>query len=158
MNSEQIAARHAAQKAYFESGKTLPVPARIAALKKLHAAIVQSEDEIAAALHADLGKSRAEAYMCEIGLALSEITHMIKNVKRWAKPRRVRTPLAQFPSKSSSTPCPYGTVLIMSPWNYPFLLAVEPLADAIAAGNTAIVKPSAYSPATSAIEIGRAHV
>lgn len=151
MNSEQIAALHAAQKAYFESGKTLPVPARIAALKKLHTAILQHEDEIAAALYADLGKSKSEAYMCEIGMALSEITHMIKHVKRWAKPRRVRTPLAQFPSKSSSTPCPFGTVLIMSPWNYPFLLTVDPLATAIAAGNVAIVKPSAYSPATSAV-------
>ena len=151
MNNEQIAALHAAQKSYFESGETLPVARRIAALKKLHAAIVKNEKDIASALYADLGKSESEAYMCEIGLALSEITHMIGHVKRWAKPRRVRTPLAQFPSKSSVTPCPFGTVLIMSPWNYPFLLTIDPLATAIAAGNTAIIKPSAYSPATSAI-------
>ena len=151
MTSQEIAALHAAQKAYFESGETLPVSHRIAALKALHAAIVKNEKEIAAALHADLGKSEAEAYMCEIGMALSEITHMIKHVRKWAKPRRARTPLAQFPSKSSVTPCPYGNVLIMSPWNYPFLLTLDPLATAIAAGNTAIVKPSAYSPATSAV-------
>ncbi len=151
MNNEQIAALHAAQKAYFESGETLPVRRRIAALKALHAAIVKNEKEIARALYADLGKSESESYMCEIGMALSEITHMIKHVRRYAKPRRVRTPLAQFPSKSSVTPCPFGTVLIMSPWNYPFLLTIDPLATAIAAGNTAIIKPSAYSPATSAL-------
>ncbi len=151
MNNEQIAALHAAQKSYFESGETLPVAHRIAALKTLHAAIVKNEKEISAALYADLGKSQAESYMCEIGMALSEITHMIKHTRHWAKPRRVRTPLAQFPSRSSVTPCPFGTVLIMSPWNYPFLLSIDPLATAIASGNTAILKPSAYSPAASAI-------
>ena len=89
--------------------------------------------------------------MCEIGMALSEIGHMIKHVRRYARPKRVRTPLAQFPSRSFSVPIPYGNTLIMSPWNYPFLLTIDPLATAIAAGNTAIVKPSAYSPATSEI-------
>lgn len=89
--------------------------------------------------------------MCEVGLLLSEITYLIKHVKRFARRRIVPTPLAQFPSTSYTKSVPYGNVLIMSPWNYPFLLSMEPLCDAIAAGNTAIVKPSAYSPATSEI-------
>lgn len=139
------------QRAYFLAGKTLPVKARVAALKKLRNAIRAAEEEVCAALKADLGKSAFESYMCEVGLTLSEIGYMIKNVRRLAKERRVRTPLSQFASRSYKKPSPYGNVLIMSPWNYPFLLTIEPLVDAIAAGNTAIVKPSAYSPATSAV-------
>ncbi len=151
MNNQQIAAALATQRAYFESGETYPVSHRIAALKALRAAILRREDEIAAALRKDLGKSPTESYMCEIGMTLAEITYMLKHIKRFAKPRRVRTPLAQFPSSSTVTPVPFGNVLIMSPWNYPFLLTMDPLVNAIAAGNTAIVKPSAYSPATSAV-------
>ena len=89
--------------------------------------------------------------MCEIGLVLSEIGYMIKNAPKFAKAKRVKTPMSQFAAKSYKLPCPYGNVLIMSPWNYPFLLSLDPLVDAIAAGNTAVVKPSAYSPATSSI-------
>lgn len=89
--------------------------------------------------------------MCETGLVLSEITHMLKNIRSYAKEETVPTPLAQFHSRSFRKPSPYGVVLIMSPWNYPFLLTIEPLVDAIAAGNTAILKPSAYSPATSEV-------
>ncbi len=139
------------QRKYFQSGATLSVKFRIEKLKKLRAAIVAHEEEIANALYADLGKSRMESYMCEIGMALSELRYLIKHTKKLAKARRVRTPMAQFPSKSYHVATPYGNVLIMSPWNYPFLLTVDPLIDAIAAGNTAIVKPSAYSPATSAL-------
>ncbi|MCD7728911.1 MAG: aldehyde dehydrogenase [Clostridia bacterium] len=139
------------QKEYFASGKTLPVKNRIGALKQLYAAICANEDAINAALKADLGKSSAESYICETGMALSEISYLIKHVKRWAKDKRVHTPLAQFASKSYVKKSPYGCALIMSPWNYPFMLTIEPLADAIAAGNTAIVKPSAYSPATSKV-------
>ena len=151
MNNEQIAKLLATQRAYFESGETYPVAHRIAALEKLYATIVRREGEIATALKQDLGKSETESYMCEIGMTLAEISYMIKHVKRFAKPRRVKTPLAQFPSKSTVTPVPFGNVLIMSPWNYPFMLTMDPLVNAIAAGNTAIVKPSAYSPATSAV-------
>jgi len=139
------------QKAYFESGETLPVKFRIAMLKKLYNAILQHETEINLALTADLGKSEFEGFMCETGLVLTELSYMIKHVKRFAKPHRVATPVAQFASVSYKQPSPYGNVLIMSPWNYPFLLTMDPLVDAIAAGNTAIVKPSAYSPATGAI-------
>ncbi|MCD8372557.1 MAG: aldehyde dehydrogenase [Clostridia bacterium] len=139
------------QKEYFATGETLPVRFRIDALKKLRAAIYANEDKINEALKADLGKSSAESYICETGMTLSEISYLIKHVKKWTKDKRVRTPLAQFASKSYVKKSPYGCTLIMSPWNYPFMLTLEPLADAIAAGNTAIVKPSAYSPATSEI-------
>ena len=89
--------------------------------------------------------------MCETGLVLSELTYMIRHVRRFAKEKRVPTPLAQFHSRSFKKPSPYGVTLIMSPWNYPFMLTIEPLIDAIAAGNTAVLKPSAYSPATTHI-------
>lgn len=89
--------------------------------------------------------------MCESGLVLGEISFMRKHLKKFAKPCRVRTPLAQFAAKSFITPEPYGNTLIMSPWNYPILLTLEPLVDTVAAGNTAILKPSAYAPASSEI-------
>lgn len=139
------------QKAYFATGATLPVKSRIAALKKLKAVILARESEINEALKKDLGKSGFESYMCEVGMTLSEISYMIKRVRRYSRDSVVPTPLSQYPAKSYVKKSPYGCVLIMSPWNYPFMLAMEPLADAIAAGNTAIVKPSAYSPATSAV-------
>ena len=103
------------------------------------------------ALQADLGKSHFEGFMCESGLVLSEISYMIKHTKKFAKRKTVATPITNFASHSFKQPIPYGNTLIMSPWNYPFLLTIDPLADAIAAGNTAIVKPSAYSPQTSKI-------
>ncbi len=140
-----------AQRHYFKTGATLPVKARIAALKSLKEAIRQHESEIEAALKTDLGKSRTEGFMCEIGLVQSELSYMLKHIKRYAKEKTVHTPIVQFPSRSYRKPCPYGVVLIMSPWNYPFLLTMDPLIDALAAGNTAVVKPSAYSPATSKI-------
>ena len=148
MTIEQILA---AQKVYFHTGATLPVKFRVENLKKLYAVIRKYEKEIAAALKSDLGKSEYESFMCEIGLTLTEATYMIKNTKKLAKKRRVATPLAQFAARSYQQPSPYGNTLIMSPWNYPFLLTMEPLIDAIAAGNTAVVKPSAYSPATSEV-------
>ena len=140
-----------AQRSYFQTGATLPVKFRVDNLKKLYAAIRKYEKDIAAALKSDLGKSEYEGFMCEIGLTLTEATYMIKHTRKLAKKRWVATPLAQFASVSYQQPSPYGNTLIMSPWNYPFLLTMEPLIDAIAAGNTAIVKPSAYSPATSDI-------
>lgn len=139
------------QREYFQSGATLSIKFRMEMLKKLYATIKKYETEIGEALTADLGKSAYEGFMCETGLVLSEISYMIKHVRKFAKPKKVHTPLAQFASKSYKKPTPYGNVLIMSPWNYPFLLTIDPIADAIAAGNTAVVKPSAYSPATSAI-------
>ena len=149
MNPAEINQVLDAQRSYFNTGATLPVSFRIAMLKKLYAAVQSRKDEILAALTADLGKSGYEGFMCEVGLSLTEISYMIRHVKRFAKEQVVKTPLAQFASRSYKKPVPYGTVLIMSPWNYPFLLTIEPLANAIAAGNTVILKPSAYSPATS---------
>ncbi len=139
------------QRIFFNSGATIPVKFRIEMLKRLYKSVKVHERDIKAALQVDLGKSYYESFMCEVGLALTEISYMIKYTKKFAAERRVKTPLAQFASRSYVKPSPYGNVLIMSPWNYPFLLSVEPLANAIAAGNTAIVKPSAYSPRTSAV-------
>ena len=139
------------QRIYFRSGATLPVEFRIKALKKLYDAVKKYESDICDALASDLGKSDFEGFMCEVGLVLSELHYMIRHTHKFARERRVSTPLAQFAAKSYQKPTPYGNILIMSPWNYPFLLTLDPLADAIAAGNTAVVKPSAYSPATSAV-------
>lgn len=151
MNTRSIDEIIHKQRTYYQSGATLPIDFRIRQLKKLYAAIRKYDAKIEAALQEDLGKSGFEGFMCETGLALSEISYMIRHVKKLAKARTVPTPLAQFPSRSYVQPVPYGNTLIMSPWNYPFLLSIDPLADAIAAGNTVILKPSAYSPATSAV-------
>lgn len=137
------------QKSFFQSGKTLPVRWRVEMLKKLKNCIRSHEADIAAALCADLGKSKEESYMCETGMVLSELSYLIRHTASFARKKRVHTPLAQFRAKSYTLATPYGNTLIISPWNYPFLLTMGPLADAIAAGNTAILKPSAYSPATS---------
>ena len=151
MTEQEIQALLSRQRAFFRTGATIPADFRVRQLKKLHAAVKAHEDDIAAALRSDLGKSHYEGYMCEIGLALSEIAYMARYTRRFARRKTVPTPLAQFPARSYRQPVPYGNTLIMSPWNYPFLLTIDPLADAIAAGNTAIVKPSAYSPATGEV-------
>lgn len=151
MTKEQITSLVEKQRAYYKSGVTIPVEFRIAKLKKLYDTIKKYEGEIGAALTADLGKSRYEGFMCESGLVLSEISYMIRHTRHLAGRKTVHTPLAQFAAHSYVQPVPYGNTLIMSPWNYPFLLTMDPLADAIAAGNTAVVKPSAYSPETSRI-------
>lgn len=137
------------QRTYFEKGKTRGISWRIGALQTLRRCISDHQNEIEAALGSDLGKSGMESYMCETGMVLSELSFMIRHLKRYAKEKRVPTPLAQFHSKSFTSPEPYGVVLIMSPWNYPFMLAMDPLIGAIAAGNCAVVKPSAYAPATA---------
>ncbi len=149
MNREEITAIVARQRRYFNSGATLPVANRVAALKKLRKALIDHEEEIAKAIYSDLGKSAEESYMCETGLVISEISYLLRHIRSYAKEKTVLTPLAQFASRSYKKPMPYGVTLIMSPWNYPLLLTLDPLADAIAAGNTAVIKPSAYSPATS---------
>ena len=131
------------QREFFRSGKTFSIEYRTDALKRLRSAITKMEPEIEAALKEDLGKSSVESYMCETGMALSGLSNALDNIRRWSRKHRVRTPLAQFPARSYIIPEPYGNVLIMSPWNYPFLLCISPLVSAIAAGNTAIIKPSA---------------
>ena len=136
------------QNHFFSSGKTIPAEFRRKQLEKLKDSLIRHEADLAAALKEDLGKSRMESYMCEVGLTLSELTWMQKHLRSLVREKRVATPLAQFAAKSFRSPSPYGTVLIMSPWNYPVLLTLDPLIDAIAAGNTAVVKPSAYAPCT----------
>ena len=151
MTSQEIQALLERQRKYYKTGITIPVNFRIRQLKKLYDTVKKYEKEINEALKKDLGKSHYEGFMCEVGLVLSEISYMIRHTKRFSKRKTVYTPLAQFASHSYKQPVPYGNTLIMSPWNYPFLLTMDPLADCIAAGNTAILKPSAYSPATSKI-------
>ena len=149
MTEQEINSLVNRQRKYFQTGATLPVSTRISALRRLYDAISKHEKEINEALRKDLGKSCFESYMCETGMVLEELSYMLKHTPRFAREKRVRTPLAQFHSRSCQKPSPYGVTLIMSPWNYPFMLTLSPLADALAAGNTAVVKPSAYSPHTS---------
>ncbi len=149
MTREEINIILQKQRSYYASGATLPVECRIAALKKLRQALLDNEQAIADALKQDLGKAAEESYMCETGLVISEISYLLRHIRRFSREKTVPTPLAQFASRSYKKPMPYGVALIMSPWNYPLLLTLDPLVDALAAGNTAIIKPSAYSPATS---------
>mgnify|MGYP006066269655 CR=1 FL=1 len=149
MTEQEINSLVNRQRKYFQTGATLPVSTRVSALRRLYDAISKHEKEINEALRKDLGKSGFESYMCETGMVLEELSYMLKHTPRFAREKRVRTPLAQFHSRSCQKPSPFGVTLIMSPWNYPFMLTLSPLADALAAGNTAVVKPSAYSPHTS---------
>lgn len=149
MNESEIRKIVEKQRTYFYTGATLPLDGRIRALKKLKNYIREHETALNDAIREDLGKSAYESYMCETGLVLTEISYMIRHIRSFAREKAVHTPLAQFHSRSFVKPSPYGVTLIMSPWNYPFLLTIDPLADAIAAGNTAVIKPSAYSPNTS---------
>jgi aldehyde dehydrogenase (NAD+) len=151
MTREEIALIVEKQRRYFQTGATLSIEHRIRALKQLQQLILAHESEIAEALNRDLGKSAVEGYMCETGMVLNEINYMLSHVRSFAKEKTVRTPLVQFASRSYQKPSPYGVTLIMSPWNYPLLLTLDPLVDALAAGNTVVIKPSAYSPATGEI-------
>lgn len=151
MTSIEIAEIVQKQKRFFETGDTWNLDFRIQMLRHLQDEIIKRQEDIFIALKKDLGKSFMESYMCEVGLALNELTYMCRNLKRFARKKYVATPLAQFAAVSYVQPCPYGTVLVMSPWNYPFLLTIDPLIDAIAAGNTVVVKPSAYSPETGRV-------
>ena len=151
MTEKEIQAILQKQKDYFASGATLPVKARMAALKKLYSVIKENEKMITDALTADLGKSALEGFMCEAGLVLGEISYMLKNIRRFARDEGRASPITNFAAKSFVKKSPRGSVLIMSPWNYPFLLTLDPLVDALAAGNTVVVKPSAYSANTSRV-------
>jgi len=139
------------QKLYFSNEKTRDISFRKKQLEKLYKSIKQHENEILIALKSDLNKSAFEAYETEIGMVYEELKFMLKNIKNFSKPRRIKTPLMHFPSKSYQYQDPYGCVLIMSPWNYPFQLTLVPLIGAIAAGNCAVVKPSNYAKETSRV-------
>ena len=133
---------------YFATGSTLSVEARRQALMRLKATLKRNEERILAALREDLGKCSFEGYATELGLVYEEINYCCKHMASWARPRRVATPIAHFPSSSRVHPSPYGVVLVLSPWNYPLQLALVPLVDAIAAGNCVAIKPSRTSRAT----------
>lgn len=139
------------QRKYYETQKTKSWKYRMAALNRLERAILKWETEINKALKKDLNKSAFEAYMTEVGMTLAELRYVKKHLRKWMMDKKVRTPLAQFPSKSYVKSEPYGVVLIMSPWNYPFMLCMEPLIGALAAGNCCVLKPSNYSPAVSTV-------
>ena len=139
------------QRRFFNTHATRDVKFRREALKKLRSALKVWEPRICEALQRDLGKCAMETFMTEIGMVTSSLNHTISHLRRWSKPRRVHTPLAQFPSVSRVVPDPYGVALIMSPWNYPVLLCLDPLVAAISAGNCCVVKPSSMTPATSAV-------
>ena len=151
MDTHQIEEVVARQRAYFRTHATFDVDIRKAALTRLLDAVAAHEADIASALHDDLGKSPDEAYTCETGLSLSEIRYQRDHLARWSRPRPALTNLANSFARSWTQRVPYGVTLVMAPWNYPFLLTLEPLAGALAAGNTVVLKPSAYAPASSAV-------
>lgn len=133
-------------KAFFNTQQTKDISFRKEQLKKLSKAIKSYESDILEALYTDLGKNKVEAYATEIGITLKSIKNARKELKNWTKTKNVDTPLYLFPTKSYIKKEPYGTVLIIAPFNYPFQLVFETLIGAIAAGNTAIIKPSELTP------------
>ena len=139
------------QRAFFKTQQTKDLSYRKSALKKLRSEIFKREKEICNALHKDFRKSEFEALVSETQFVLAELSELIKNLKNWAIPESVLSSLANFPSTDKIYKDPYGSVLVISPWNYPFQLAMVPLAGAIAAGNTVVVKPSELTPNTSKI-------
>ena len=139
------------QREFFNTGATKSVSARLLLLRQIYDSIAAHEQEILDALHGDLGKSSMEGYMTEIGITCKELSHTMKHLPKWAKPRRKVTWLVNFHAKSMILSEPYGVTLVMSPWNYPFMLCMVPMIGAVAAGNCCIVKPSAYAPMTSAV-------
>lgn len=148
MDIPQIIAK---QRAFFRTQQTKDVSFRRAALKQFAQALKDFEPAIMDALKEDLNKAPSEAYMCEVGLSLADLNEAISHLRKWSKPRRVHTPLSQFPASSYVHPEPLGVVLVISPWNYPVLLSLAPLIAAIAAGNCCILKPSEMAPATSRV-------
>lgn len=151
MNPEQIEGILNKQKAFFDTGLTKDVAFRKRALERLRDAIERDQDVIAVALKADLNKSSMEAYMTETGMVLSDLKYILRHLDCWTKRHYVLSPLAQAPAVSYTVDEPYGQVLVMAPWNYPFQLSMEPLVGALAAGNTVVLKPSNYAPHTATV-------
>ena len=136
-------------RAYFDTGATLDIAERKEALNRLKWWIETHSNEICAALYADLHKSPFESWATEIGIVLDEIKYQLKHLDEWAKPKKIHTGIKVAPAKGVIYPEPYGVVLIMAPWNYPFMLTIDPLIAALAAGNCAVLKPSNYSSNTA---------
>ena len=139
------------QKSYFKSQATKDVSKRISYLKLLKKEIISNEHSIYEALNKDFKKSAFESFLSENGLVLGEIDLAISNLKKWSKPKRVKSSVLTFPSRDYIYKEPYGTVLIIGPWNYPVQLTINPLIMAIAAGNTVVIKPSELTPNTAAL-------
>ena len=139
------------QRTYYMTGATRPLEFRQQSLRKLQQAVRDNEKQICDALLKDLNKHPFESYMAEVGMVLDEVRFHIRHLPRWTKDKHVPTPLVHFPAVSFTSPEPYGVALIMSPWNYHILLCLDPLIGAISAGNCAVIKPSAYTPATSQV-------
>lgn len=139
------------QRQYFAAGHTRDIKSRLDSLNRLTEWIRSNDSRIAEAVGADLGKSEFEGYATETGVVLQELRTIRRGLRKWAKPRRVKTPLAYAVSSSRVLPEPYGVTLVLSPWNYPFQLALAPAIGALAAGNTVILKPSEIAPNTSAL-------
>lgn len=154
VTSNKISEITTKQRDFFATGQTLPLSFRLEQLRRLKSCITDHREEILLALRKDLNKAPYESYATEVGLVLEEISFALKHLPKWARPRKVKTPLVSFPGKSYIYPQPYGVALIMSPWNYPFMLALVPLVGAMAAGNCAVLKPSAYAAHTSAVLAG----
>ncbi len=140
----------AKQRAFFESGATRSYEFRLAQLKKLKAAMLKYADDVEAALKADIGRPPLEAYV-EMSTAMEELNHTIKHLKKWMQPKKVGTPLLAQPGRSRVEYRPLGVVFIMGPYNYPFVLCIQPLIGALAAGNTVIMKPSSLNPQTAGV-------
>lgn len=151
MQKEQTTNIIEEQERFFNSGTTKDVRFRIDCLKKMKQAILSNQHRLNEALWADLHKPEFESYTGEVGFVLQELNIHLRGVKKWSKPKRVRSPLIHFISKSFIYPEPYGRVLIFSPWNFPFQLAFTPLIGAMAAGNCVILKPSQHTPYTAAV-------
>lgn len=136
---------------FFQTQSTKDIKFRKKYLKALKKSIKKHESDILDALKSDLGKNKVEAYATEVGFVMKELSYIIKELKNWAKTKSVTTPMMQFPAKSFIKYEPYGTVLIIGPFNYPFQLVMSPLIGALAAGNCAVVKPSEMTPQTSMV-------
>lgn len=139
------------QKEYLKKEESISVNTRIEKLNKLKISIKKYEKDIINALYEDLGKSEFESYTTEVGFIYSSINYALKNIRKWNKVRKVKNDMAQLPGKSYIYNCPYGSVLIIGPYNYPFQLTIEPLIGAIVGGNTAVIKPSEFTPKVESI-------
>ena len=148
---ERIQAVAESQKVYFRSGATLDINFRKQMLRKFLAALERWEQRLYDALWADLHKSYEEALLTEISIVKAEAKMHLKHLSSWAKRRRVTTPIKMFPSKSYVVKEPLGNALIVSPWNYPVQLLLNPLVGAISSGCTAMLKPSPYVPTVSQV-------
>lgn len=151
MTKSDIVSTIEKQHGFFSQGKTRPVETRLHYLRKLKATLVKYEHEIIAASRKDMGRPDVETYFMDVAMNVDEADYAIRHIRQWTKPQKKKTPLWLFRSESAVYPEPFGTVLIMSAWNFPILQLISPLIGAIAAGNTAILKPSPESPALASV-------